>query len=542
MASLNENRAHKAIIFTIIFAFCPSGAFAQEIAEAVNVCQIENFPKDENGRLLNHFTYPEANRSDLILHKTGSRRNCQYIARDMQKDLLDLLDAGQSATNGGLYALSCFRSTESQERIFCGKAFELGISLQERALQSAPSGHSEHSTGLVLDFGDSKHRKANLEQEFALTPSGKWLAANAPKYGFELSFPKSNKQGIAYEPWHWRWIGDGKTKSSLKARATFAQARKIFPPARAVKYSRQNYASLPNRSQQTLNQTITNYVPRIEAKPIGLNPLFIDDDDFIRLKDNPVWRGLEIKREVFSDEKANWAIWRINNLSRPNGPLWLSPHDNENAAFPALIFALKRYGGRAVFIDTGPRDTKQNARMNSDIFAGRPIDPNRYFAPNSIYTKKILKDLGHRSIIAVHTNSKGFNGNESDCNKDAPNANGRGVISVLFCDETMHPYKSISGNYPFDDDDSIAIIPFRYTQTPKAAYCANALQKRDFNIGFERVTKIGDGSLSNFALYKNIKYINLETLDRGSEPDGIKDAATRVGAMIDYVMKFCPVK
>ena len=31
--------------------------------------------------------------------------------------------------------------------------------------------------------------------------------ANARRYGFEQSFPYGNKQGVSFEPWHWRYVG-----------------------------------------------------------------------------------------------------------------------------------------------------------------------------------------------------------------------------------------------------------------------------------------------------------------------------------------------
>jgi D-alanyl-D-alanine carboxypeptidase len=34
------------------------------------------------------------------------------------------------------------------------------------------------------------------------------LQNNAAQYSFELSFPENNPQGISYEPWHWRFVGD----------------------------------------------------------------------------------------------------------------------------------------------------------------------------------------------------------------------------------------------------------------------------------------------------------------------------------------------
>ncbi|MFN9165469.1 MAG: D-alanyl-D-alanine carboxypeptidase family protein, partial [Pseudanabaena sp.] len=43
---------------------------------------------------------------------------------------------------------------------------------------------------------------------FEKTPAFQWLQNNAAKYGFEMSFPPNNPQGVMYEPWHWRFVGD----------------------------------------------------------------------------------------------------------------------------------------------------------------------------------------------------------------------------------------------------------------------------------------------------------------------------------------------
>jgi D-alanyl-D-alanine carboxypeptidase len=34
------------------------------------------------------------------------------------------------------------------------------------------------------------------------------MKKNAARFNFELSFPRNNPQGVSYEPWHWRFIGD----------------------------------------------------------------------------------------------------------------------------------------------------------------------------------------------------------------------------------------------------------------------------------------------------------------------------------------------
>lgn len=58
-------------------------------------------------------------------------------------------------------------------------------------------GHSEHQTGLAVDFNNSQ------------TGSIQWLQENCWDYGFILRYPpdKIDKTGIIYEPWHYRYVG-----------------------------------------------------------------------------------------------------------------------------------------------------------------------------------------------------------------------------------------------------------------------------------------------------------------------------------------------
>jgi len=48
-----------------------------------------------------------------------------------------------------------------------------------------------------------------LDQCFADTDQGKWLAANAYKYGFIIRYTadKESTTGYEYEPWHIRYVG-----------------------------------------------------------------------------------------------------------------------------------------------------------------------------------------------------------------------------------------------------------------------------------------------------------------------------------------------
>jgi len=73
---------------------------------------------------------------------------------------------------------------------------------------TAPPGHSEHQTGLAIDIGAGSGY-CSIEECFADTPEGQWLAANAWRFGFLLRYPadKIDVTGYTFEPWHFRYIG-----------------------------------------------------------------------------------------------------------------------------------------------------------------------------------------------------------------------------------------------------------------------------------------------------------------------------------------------
>ncbi len=68
-------------------------------------------------------------------------------------------------------------------------------------------GKSEHQIGLALDIISNNY--SALNEGFADTEAGKWLAAHSDEYGFILRYPlgKENITGIEYEPWHFRYVG-----------------------------------------------------------------------------------------------------------------------------------------------------------------------------------------------------------------------------------------------------------------------------------------------------------------------------------------------
>ena len=102
-----------------------------------------------------------------------------------------------------LFAQSNYRSYARQETLYNNYVKSKGQVAADR--ESARPGHSEHQTGLAIDFiipGQT------LEQ-FYLSNEFIWLKDNSYKYGFILRYPedKENITGYIYEPWHYRYVG-----------------------------------------------------------------------------------------------------------------------------------------------------------------------------------------------------------------------------------------------------------------------------------------------------------------------------------------------
>jgi D-alanyl-D-alanine carboxypeptidase len=117
--------------------------------------------------------------------------------------------AEDPALGAAIVGLSCHRDPPRQAQLYCspGKIASRGYAGQ--AFWVAPPGYSEHATGLSLDFGDRNRPDCHVEPCFAETRVGRWLAANASRFGFRLSFPPGNAAGVAAEPWHYRYTGGG---------------------------------------------------------------------------------------------------------------------------------------------------------------------------------------------------------------------------------------------------------------------------------------------------------------------------------------------
>lgn len=114
-------------------------------------------------------------------------------------DLKEMFEAANSQ-NIKLQIISAYRSYEDQKNIYQQWINTLGEEEAKRV--SAPPGASQHQLGTTIDFN-------SLENSFAQSKEGQWLAQNSYKYGFVMSYPEGQEEltGYKYEPWHFRYIG-----------------------------------------------------------------------------------------------------------------------------------------------------------------------------------------------------------------------------------------------------------------------------------------------------------------------------------------------
>ena len=168
----------------------------------------------------NHLPYKEA-RGQLVEVGTYYDRSELMVQEAAQAFWTMADNAKLSGVNLG--PISGFRTIADQEQLFTRQISRHNGSPEAAARLSAPPGHSEHHTGYTIDIRDRDATDTDLKYEMENTKAYRWLVQNACQYGFELSFPDNNVQGVSFEPWHWRYIG------SPTAQGIFANAHQRYP-------------------------------------------------------------------------------------------------------------------------------------------------------------------------------------------------------------------------------------------------------------------------------------------------------------------------
>ena len=127
-----------------------------------------------------------------------------------------VLEMQKAAKADGIELIICspYRSEEKQTRLFerkvaqyTKKGYDYDEAYDLASETVAIPGTSEHQVGLAFDFGVPGN--VRLDETFADTDGGKWLAENAQDYGFILRYQKGKEHitDIEFEPWHYRYVG-----------------------------------------------------------------------------------------------------------------------------------------------------------------------------------------------------------------------------------------------------------------------------------------------------------------------------------------------
>ena len=151
--------------------------------------------------------------------------------------LLQMVQDCKDAGNKPCIA-SSYRTMEKQQELFDNKLSRVrasGYSEEWAPVIAAQSvalpGTSEHQVGLAVDLMDEDYPYLNSYQE--RTSTQRWFMENCWKYGFILRYPNgtTDRTGIIYEPWHYRYVGLETAKEITEMGITLEEYLDLQQPA-----------------------------------------------------------------------------------------------------------------------------------------------------------------------------------------------------------------------------------------------------------------------------------------------------------------------
>ena len=128
------------------------------------------------------------------------------LTKDAGTAIVALATAMANEKAGTLVLSSGYRSYTTQVSVHSRQVARFGLTAGE-ALAARP-GYSEHQTGLAVDVY-AAGQGCQIYTCFANTKAGKWLAANAVRFGYIIRYQQNQAAttGYQFEPWHLRYVG-----------------------------------------------------------------------------------------------------------------------------------------------------------------------------------------------------------------------------------------------------------------------------------------------------------------------------------------------
>lgn len=271
----------------------------------------------------------------------------------------------------------------------------------------------------------------------------------------------------------------------------------------------------------------------------------IDDDVGRNIGTLGFFDDIDVSEYRFTENGFDWHLVRFVSTERPAGPLWMVPHDDESAAFDAMIAAVKAYGGVGIAVNSGPGSSRlQTGNGICGVRSGvtASCDPNRNFdAKTPLFTSAFLNlRAAGQPVIALHTNSPGFSGDGKG---------GRGEITIWnIAAARRGEFVPRSGGIlavnpvgEMANADTLGLTAYLAREggpDDAKAKCGQGIANDGIHFWHERVAK-SDGSMSNYlALNRpDIAYFNAESRSEAN----LAIAAARHGVMISAYLKNCIV-
>ncbi len=147
-------------------------------------------------------------RNKTVSYKVKSGK--EYLHKDTIDALNAMMDGFYEATQSrDVMINSAYRSAKDQQDTFDDYVNRKGLDYAEAYVQKP--GFSEHHTGYAMDLAVYEEYDDDTSAVWAFDGKGKyfWVNKNCAQYGFILRYSASKEDvtGIAYESWHFRYIG-----------------------------------------------------------------------------------------------------------------------------------------------------------------------------------------------------------------------------------------------------------------------------------------------------------------------------------------------
>jgi zinc D-Ala-D-Ala carboxypeptidase len=172
---------------------------------------------------------------DIIQTSVAHADDASQVSSRIEAPLRELVAAAEKDGNE-LMLSSAYRSIQDQQALYDEFVTTKGKAMAD--LYVAQPGTSEHHTGLAIDFANTSStcetdsNTCNLDSAAAT-----WLEEHASSYGFILRYPEGKKPitGIAYEPWHYRYVGKPLARAVTESGLTLDEVLEQMYPAFAIR-------------------------------------------------------------------------------------------------------------------------------------------------------------------------------------------------------------------------------------------------------------------------------------------------------------------